>query len=409
MRSFLVGLALGVFTSTLAPCATFALSHSDYVFTEIIRYGDDLGDGALIYIRQPAINNRGDVVFFAKTDSGIESIYTWRSGQFRRIVHNSSSNFSAFGWAASINDSGLVAFTAETNAGDIGIFTTTDGSSVTTIADTSGSIDQLRLHYACNLSNGVGPSLNNSGQVAFWAKASGQEKIFLGDGSTTQEVESVSASDYDLCVRPAINDAGHVVYIRAQYMGYADLRYWDGTVGETIVQSHIAEDKTPYFSFKGGRGNGHLPALDDSDRVGFMATASDRNSESVYVFENDVVTQVATNAGTAFDTFERPFLNDAGGIIFNSDLNSSSSGIFTGPDPVLDCVAKTGDTILGSVVNRPRIFRGGFNDHGHVVFESSFSDGRPCGLFLAVPEPSTLALAALALLSLAFYSYRRRR
>jgi len=408
MRLLLV--ALGVFTSTLAPCATFALSHSDYVFTEIISCGDDLGDGELARVRQPAINNRGDVVFFAKTTSGIESIYTWRGGQFRRIVHNSSgSDFSGFGWAASINESGLVAFTAETTSGDTGIFTTTDGSSITTIADTAGSIERLRLHYASNLAVGVAPSLNNSGQVAFWAKASGEEKIFIGDGSTTREVESVSSS-YSLYSRPAINDAGHVVYIQKQrYGGYGDIRYWDGTASETIVRSHPGADMTPYFSFNSGRSNGDLPALDNSVRVGFMATASDRNSESVYLFEDNVVTQVATNAGTAFDTFERPFLNDAGGIIFNAYLGSSSSGIFTGPDPVLNCLAKTGDTILGSVVYRPTIFRGGFNDSGHVAFDVFFNDGTPNGLFLAVPEPSAFALLTTAVLGLLALAYRRRK
>ena len=127
------------------------------------------------------------------------------------------------------------------------------------------------------------------------------------------------------------------------------------------------------------------------------------------MFENDVVTQVATNAGTAFDTFERPFLNDAGGIIFNSDLSSRSSGIFTGPDPVLNCVAKTGDTILGSVVYSPTIFRGGFNDSGHVVFDVFFNDGTPSGLFLAVPEPSTVILLATGALGLLAYAWRKRR
>lgn len=183
MRRFLCWLAASIgvcFFSSLHihPVATAEeiepdkLTASDYVFSNIVSYGDDLGYGDLTFVRQPAINNHGDVVFFAKTSSGNESIYTWRGGQLRRIVHNSpGSDFSSLGWAASINDSGLVAFTAETNSGDTGIFTTTDGSSVTTIADTSGSIDQLRLHYDSNLSNGVGPSLNNSGQVAFWAKS----------------------------------------------------------------------------------------------------------------------------------------------------------------------------------------------------------------------------------------------
>jgi len=84
-------------------------------------------------------------------------------------------------------------------------------------------------------------------------------------------------------------------------------------------------------------------------------------------------------------------------------------GIFTGPDPGGDRVIATGDPLFGSIVVGLDFTPTGLNDAGQIAFAATLADGRQvvARADLVVPEPSTLVLVAVGILSLVGYGRRR--
>lgn len=128
----------------------------------------------------PVINNNGEVVFLAGT-TGISGagIFTLTGGLLVRTGDiapgTGGKHFSAFGLPA-LNDRGEIAFWARLAEGGQGIFTLTDGTTVLT-GDPAPSLGGAAFE-------GLGfPSLNDSGNIAFAASLSdGRQGVFTTGG-----------------------------------------------------------------------------------------------------------------------------------------------------------------------------------------------------------------------------------
>ncbi|ODS30298.1 MAG: PEP-CTERM motif protein [Candidatus Scalindua rubra] len=319
----------------------------------------------------------------------IPYIYTQISG--------TSCSFSGFG-SPSINDSGTVAFWADLDAGGSGIFTG-NGGSLTTIADTSGSLSGF---------NGT-PSINDSGTVAFWAALdAGGEGIVTGDGGSTTVLYDTSGSinGFDQ-VDPSINDSGLVAF-QVDISG-GDEGIYRGNGGPITV-----------IAVRSSTVEGISPSINNFGTVSFKGLGGFSPgwpSDGIFTSSGGPLTTIADANGPFFfsgSSSNNTSINDSGMVAFWAWLDTGGHGIFTGPDDVVDKVIRTGDTLFGSTVTSLLFSRRGLNDFGQLAFYAELADGTS-GIFRAdpqterIPEPATIALLGIGLASLAGGYVRRRR
>jgi len=134
-----------------------------------------------------AINNNGQVVFFAELTSGDQGIYIGTGvGGAKIIVDNKSySIFSNFGQGLALNNDGTVAFFADVDAGGQGIFTSNGVSPTQQIAHTSGTYSSFA----------PGLAINDNGTVAFLGNLdSGAQEIFTSDGNKTIQITNCTGA-----------------------------------------------------------------------------------------------------------------------------------------------------------------------------------------------------------------------
>jgi hypothetical protein len=131
----------------------------------------------------------------------------------------------------------------------------------------------------------------------------------------------------------------------------------------------------------------------------------------------------------SFKFLSAPAINALGQVVFYAGLSgagvndNNSSGIWMETSPGnLQLIVRAGD----SVEVEPGVFKTvagafhlattgeddglerNFNDHGELALELSFLDGS-AGVFVFVPEPSSLAMAAFATLALLVMGRKRKR
>ncbi len=69
-------------------------------------------------------------------------------------------------------------------------------------------------------------------------------------------------------------------------------------------------------------------------------------------------------------------------MAFRADLTVSGKGIFVGPDPVVNKVILTGDSLNGSTVTNLSFSKKGLNNLGQIAFYAELADGTR-GIFQA--------------------------
>ena len=281
--------------------------------------------------RNPSINDLGEVSFAARLARGDEVIMRG-DGKKLTVIASTKKDFNFFGFDTSVNNSGVVAFKAELDEAlgfDEGLFSG-DGGRVTT-------------HYLASTSQFDGddsrPSINNLGQIAFRESIDFQSGIFVTDAGGFR---TIAAPEPDRSFgAPVLNDAGTAAFL---------MSFTDPDSGE-FVTAIVTGDGGP-------------------------------------------LTTVADTRGPYGDFgFRPPSLNNAGDVAFQATLDDfTTSGIFTGPDPVEDKVIVTGETLDGATVLNLTFCEEGLSDSGQLAFvatleDATAPDGFRTAVFRAVPLP----------------------
>ena len=106
--------------------------------------------------------------------------------------------------------------------------------------------------------------------------------------------------------------------------------------------------------------------------------------------------QTAATTGAAYSGFGSfASVTTNGGVSFAATLTAGGQGIFTGADPIVNHVIRTGDMLSGSTVTSVAYYMGAMNDTGQIAFVVMLADGRQ-GVYIATPVPEPAHLLALA-------------
>jgi hypothetical protein len=134
-----------------------------------------------------------------------------------------------------------------------------------------------------------------------------------------------------------------------------------------------------------------VPVLNDGGTATFERSFFDEVTQEfvteIVTGSGEALTVVADTRGPfAFFGFRPPSLNNHGEVAFLATLdNSSTSGIFVGPDAVTDRVIATGDTLDGSTVLNLTFCEEGLSDSGQLGFVAMLEDpDTPEGFRMAV-------------------------
>jgi len=261
--------------------------------------------------------------------------------------------------------------------------------------------------------NVFGPTLNDSGQVAFVGSLTGTSGggsddtgIFLGDSTSLHQIvrEGDPAPDANdifsnVLSDLTLNNAGQIAFRSFLTSGSGIFRA-DGT---SLVQ--MARNGQPAPDANGTIGGFSDPSLNNVGQVAFsggLTGTSGGSSDDTGIFLGDGTSLVqVVRAGQSapdtngsfetFDTFGIPALNDSGQVAFFGDLTGSSggnidnSGIFLGDGTSLVRVAREGDPAPdgnGFLNGTFRIFYDpALNDAGQAAFLASLNTFRD-GIFL---------------------------
>ena len=101
-------------------------------------------------------------------------------------------------------------------------------------------------------------------------------------------------------------------------------------------------------------------------------------------------------------------------MVFAAELNTGSTGIFTGPDPVVDKLIGTGDLLDGSTVTDLVLSNRALNNSNQVVFVATLTDANGTtheAVYRAepVPEPNNVVLFGMATFVMLGSGWLRRK
>jgi hypothetical protein len=153
------------------------------------------------------------------------------------------------------------------------------------------------------------------------------------------------------------------------------------------------------------------PVVSDSGTVAFDARITGGNIFGIFTSSGGPTTTIADTSGP-FSFFGNLALNDLGTVAFFAELDAGGGGIFTGSDPSLDAVIRSGDVLFESTVNFVD-FGGGLNNAGQIAFVYALTDRR-LGIARAdplttVPVPASLALLGVGVVAAGLGATRRTK
>ncbi|MDZ4658532.1 MAG: hypothetical protein SH868_13225 [Bythopirellula sp.] len=297
----------------------------------------------------------------------------------------------------------------------------------------------------------IGSSVDSTNDFGLWSEGSGSLVLVAREGSQAPGVPS--GVNFNLFVgyfAPALNNAGQTAF-KASLIGDGVVStnnegIWsEGSAGLALVAR--AGDHAPGtpsgVNFGSSSGSFSEAVLNDAGQTAFRANLTgsgvdSTNSRGIWSEGSGSLALVAragdhapgTPSDVKFSSFGVDFvLNDAGQIAFEADTSGGSQpGIWaTDRNGVLQLIARRGGLleiapgdfrtvnfleldlrITGNSDGRPSWF----NNRGQLVFIAGFTDGTS-GIFVsnrvAVPEPSSLLLGALANMGLVSLATRRGR
>ena len=374
---------------------------AQYTFTPIAT-----SRGPLISFAGAAINDNGAVTFSGNLQAGTGTpgtgVFFWNGGSPITVALNQiadpTSQFTSIDSSPTINNAGTVAFHAglPTPGGlliEYGGVYTWNGATIDSLYEKS----ETGFWYLGS------PAINNAGTAAFYGRVDAHQRVgvFKGDGGQTTTIADSTLFAQFPEEKPAINDSGLVAF-SANRAPDADPGIFLGDGGAITTVA----DTTGQFSelFPGG------PVMNNNNVVAFHAFL-DTGELGIFTYENGIIERVVDDSGPFeffFSALRRAYtglaINDSGVVAFDAafDGDPFNSGVFTGPDPVVDKVIQVGDTLGDSTVTSVLLSgRGGnraLNNAGQLVFYAELSDGSS-GLYLASPSslPPSAGLVAAVL------------
>jgi hypothetical protein len=386
-RNILRGVVVTVTAVVLVSGVAAPAYAQSYTFT---RVADSTEDGfAPFSFGCSSINNRGDIAFRAGRTAPdgfntIPGIYRANAGGGLTTIVEDDKRFVTIGNNPSMNDLGQVSFAARLGGGskpDTESILRGGGKKLTTIATTAAQFNFF----------GFDTSVNNDGEVAFKAELDEEfgfdEGLFSGQGTksgvTTHYLASTSQFD-GTDSRPSINNLGDIAF--AETINFVEGIF----VGR---EGNFRTIAVPDQNIGVGE-----PLLNNGGTAAFERTFTDETTQQsvseIVTGSGGPLTTVADTRGPyAFFGFRPPSLNDEGEVAFHATLDDfSTSGIFVGPDPAIDRVVTTGDTLDGATVVNLTFCEEGLNDSGQLAFAAQFEDpnspdGFRTAVFRATPEP----------------------
>jgi hypothetical protein len=303
-----------------------------------------------------------------------EGIYKGSGGPLTTIFDTTQDPtfYSGFANYPSINDDGTVAFNAR-RSGVWGLY-----------AGQGGALSTIAAPPDPYAAGGYGiPRIAADGTVFYSASTSTESGVYSNPSGLLNPI--LSASPQDAIYGLAVSNNGRVAFITPGLNGIARGAHVTGPDGALPLVTISALNNLGY-------GYDSI-AVNDAGLVGLVGSISFFN-QGVYLGEGGGLTTVV-DRNSPFNSFGSVSLNNLGQVAFAAALDSGPSGIFTGPNPDVDKVIQTGDTLDGSLVTRISFGSAAFNDAGQIAFYALLADGRRGVYVASVPEPSSLLLASL--------------
>ncbi len=322
-----------------------------------------------------------------------------QSGRFELIlIAQTGERFRDFApYVASTNPHGVVAFQATLHDGRTGVFTGTggepapqvsgdgagdfyshpdiceDGSLCAFAARRSGGQRLLRLRGgwprtladtggAFKRIGPLGPTMNDSGQVAFRADTAAGAGIFRGDGGPTIAVADRTRFSHFHGL-PVINRQGAVVFRADSRRDVQGIYLWEGRGKEleTVVDSTREFDELGFF-----------PCFDDTGSVTFSATRA--GEPGIFRAWQGRIDTLVDSLGP-FESFRGSLNNGSGPVLFYATPRGGNLGVYAGLDVSADKVLAVGDPLLGSMVVELALNPVSLNEVGQVAVRLALADG----------------------------------
>ena len=381
------------------------LHAGQYAFTTIAD-SNDPQFSSFEYNGTPAVNNNGTVAFGATLVGGASGIFAGDGGALTTLVDTSGPFAEFYFEDVAINSSGTVAFRARLDSGEEGVFTVNDGT-VTTIADSTGILLDFQ-----------GVSINEEGAVAFFCGGNDEvhddhfNGVYVGQGGPLTTIVESHYSPfppeedeiYPLPYGPSINNHGDVAFFASTDDGNG-IFVGNGDSLAQVVQEEGDWRRIRYFA--------RCP-INDAGMVAFVADGTSYGTRGVFRYADGAVTKIVDyndvdpdDFGPHMHDFTDVMINNAGTVAFGGLWNANPAwmGIFTGADPEADKVVGVGDTVDGVVISTTQFWSRGFNVRGQVAFFAETESGP--GIYLATPVPEPAA-SLLVVLGAGLLAWRRR-
>jgi hypothetical protein len=306
----------------------------------------------------PSINNRGDIAFQAALRHGGTAVFIADGAGDRPAAQLASDRIREVCSHPDINDAGDCSFYA----------TRDDGRGVVGISRRG------ELEYLTVSPGPLGPTMNNSGAVAFRTDASSASGgVFVAQSGLVMQVATLGDRFTAFHGLPVIASDDRVIF-RADTRSGAGIYMF--SAGNT---SPVVEVGDVFKSL------GNFPTADDRGRVIF---AADRHAggPGVFVATNGHI-ETVVDSSRGFESFRGALLSNSGRIVYFATPSGGSLGIFTGPDPVRDRLFSLGAPLLGSTLTDFALNPVSINDSGQLAIRVRLTSGRQC-ILRADPEPS---------------------
>lgn len=366
MRPLHHGTATHVWPVWTVLCVVVAVTSNagagEYTFRKIASEADGLSG-----IAPPRINNHGEATFMGEFyDSTFDLVVTVIFGPDGYIAYNFDGTIDNFGWfdvGPSINNSGEIAFYAQTVDATQHIYKY--------IPSQPGLFG-----YVSSVSSPGGisavfhPWIGNSGAivygVTFSASDTSPETEGLYSGSFPW---SLSPADEEVFGFPHINSTDGVAYV--------------GTKG-LYRNSVLLQPKGGLF-FDFGQ-----PTINDHHDVAFAGFDAQGN-HPIYIIPSGQTAAIPFT-GPEFAAPRFPHINNHGDVAFLEYPGPQNPmGVFVGPDRVQDKVIARFDALFEGVVE-DLDFNRGFNNRGQVGFWYRLGGSNAFGIALATPrDPAAVA------------------